>query len=175
MGSVGTPVVRRMIDVADARHDRRELLESVGLSSDPAGVDWAGDSIDEEVYYELLERISGTDDPGFPFRYARALSPDDFGALGLAIKTAPTLRAALERLARYVLVLSDTLRYELVDQPDGAAFVLLGRPHHRRGAARQMDCRTGCHGSSGSHAGQSLFKTGLPDSGFYIRYQRTRS
>jgi AraC-like DNA-binding protein len=112
----------------------------VGLSSDPAGVDWVGDSIDEEIYYGLLERIAGTDDPGFPFRYAQALHPDDLGALGLAVKTAPTLRAALERLARYVLVLSDTLRYELVDQPDGAAFVLLGRPHHRRGAATANEC-----------------------------------
>ena len=135
MGSVGTPVVRRMIDVADERHDRNELLESVGLSSDPAGVDWVGDSIDEEIYYGLLERIAGTGDLAFPFRYAQALHPDDFGALGLAIKTAPTLRAALERLARYVLVLSDTLRYEFVEEPDGAAFVLVGRPHHRRGAA----------------------------------------
>ncbi len=140
MGSVGTPVVRRMIDIADERHDRSELLDSVGLSSDPAGVDWAGDSIDEEIYYGLLERIAGTDDPGFPFRYAHALHPDDLGALGLAVKTAPNLRAALERLARYVLVLSDTLRYELVDEPDGAAFVLVGRPHHRRGAAIANEC-----------------------------------
>jgi hypothetical protein len=119
MGSVGTPVVRRMIDVADERHDRDELLESVGLSSDPAGVDWAGDSIDEEIYYGLLERIAGTDDPGFPFRYARALHPDDLGALGLAVKTAPTLRAALERLARYVLVLSDTLATSSSTNPMG--------------------------------------------------------
>ncbi|MDW3215637.1 MAG: AraC family transcriptional regulator ligand-binding domain-containing protein [Ilumatobacteraceae bacterium] len=129
-----------MIDVADERHDRNELLESVGLSSDPAGVDWVGDSIDEETYYGLLERIAGTDDLGFPFRYAQALHPDDLGALGLAIKTAPTLRAALERLARYVLVLSDTLRYELVDERDGAAFVLVGRSHHRRGAAIANEC-----------------------------------
>lgn len=140
MGSVGTPVVRRMIDVADERHDRDELLESVGLSTDPAGVDWAGDSIDEEIYYGLLERIAGSADPGFPFRYAQVLHPDDLGALGLAVKTAPTLRDALERLARYVLVLSDTLRYELADEPGGAAFVLVGRPHHRRGAAIANEC-----------------------------------
>lgn len=140
MGSVGTPLVVRMIDVADERHDRADLLESVGLTSDAAGVDWAGDAIDEEVYYGLLERIAGAADPGFPFRYATALHPDDLGALGLAIKTAPTLRAALERLARYLLVLSDTLRYELVDEVGGATFVLDGRPHHRRGAAIANEC-----------------------------------
>ncbi len=140
MGSVGTPVVRRMIDVADERHPRCELLASVGLSADPAGVDWAGDSIDEEIYYGLLERIAGPTDPEFPFRYAQALHPDDLGALGLAIKTAPTIRATLERLARYVHVLSDTLRYELIDEPGGAVFALVGRPHHRRGAAIANEC-----------------------------------
>lgn len=140
MGSVGTPIVRRMIEVADDRHDRGELLASVGLSPDPTGVDWAGDSIDVEIYYGLLERITGGTDPGFPFRYAEALRPDDFGALGLALKTAPTLRAALERLARYVLVLTDTLDYELVDEADGCVFALVGRPHHRRGAAIANEC-----------------------------------
>jgi AraC-like DNA-binding protein len=140
MGSVGTPVVRRMIDVAGDRHDRDDLLAGVGLSPDPDGVDWAGQSVDEETYYELLERIAGTTDPEFPFRYARALQPDDLGALGLAIKTAPTLGAALERLVRYVLVLSDTLQYELVDEPSGRVFALVGRPHHRRGAAIANEC-----------------------------------
>ncbi len=137
---MGTPVVRRMIDVADERHSRDELLAGVGLSPGPAGVDWAGDSVDEEVYYGLLERIAGPPDPGFPFRYAEALHPDDLGALGLALKTAPTIRAALERLVRYVLVLSDTLRYELVAEPGGSVFVLVGRPHHRPGAAIANEC-----------------------------------
>ena len=140
MGSVGTPVIRRMIDVADDRHDRDELLASVGLSSNPVGVDWVGDSVDEETYYDLLERIAGPTDPGLPFRYAHALHPDDVGALGLAVKTAPTLRAALERLARYVLVLSDTLRYDLIDEPGGCTFALVGRPHHRPGAAIANEC-----------------------------------
>lgn len=140
MGSVGTPVIRRMIDVADERHDRNELLASVGLSADPAGVGWAGEAIDEEIYYGLLERIGGPGDPELPFRYAQALHPDDFGALGLAIKTAPTIRAALERLVRYVLVLSDTLRYELAAEPGGSVFALVGRPHHRSGAAIANEC-----------------------------------
>jgi len=129
-----------MIEVADSGHSRDELLAGVGLSPDPAGVDWAGDSIDEEIYYELLERIAGETDPEFPFRYAQALHPDDLGALGLAVKTAPTLRAALERMVRYVLVLSDTLRYELAVEQGGCAFALVGRPHHRRGAAIANEC-----------------------------------
>jgi AraC-like DNA-binding protein len=139
MASIGTPVVRRMIDVAHDGHDRTDLLASVGLSADDGGVEWAGDGIDEEAYYALLERIAD-DDLEFPFRYARALRPDDLGALGLAIKTAPTVEAALERLIRYLLVLSDTLEYELTTTPAGRRFALVGRPHHRRGAAIANEC-----------------------------------
>lgn len=140
MGSVGTPVVRRMIQVAHGPHDPTELLARVGLSPEPEGPSWAGQSVDEGTYYDLIEHIAGPDDHDFPFRYAEALAVDDLGALGLAVKTAPTVEGALERLVRYVLVLSDTLEYELADTPSGRVFTLTGRPHHRRGAALANEC-----------------------------------
>lgn len=140
MGSVGTPVVRRMIEVAHGPHHREDLFERVGLSAQPEGPAWAGEAIDAERYYDLIEHIAAPDDHGFPFRYADALGADDLGALGLAIKTAPTLGGALERLVRYVLVLSDTLEYELSDASEGRLFALTGRPHHSRGAAVANEC-----------------------------------
>lgn len=140
MGSVGTPVVRRMIQVAHGPHDPDDLLERVGLPAEPEGPSWAGQSIDEDTYYDLIEHIAGPDDHGFPFRYADALHVDDLGALGLALKTAPTIEGALERLVRYILVLSDTLEYELTDAAAGRVFALTGRPHHRRGAALANEC-----------------------------------
>jgi AraC-like DNA-binding protein len=84
--------------------------------------------------------VAGPEDHGLPFRYAEALHPDDLGALGLALKTAPTVADALRRLVRYILVLSDTLEYELLDRPWGQAFTLNGRPHHRRGASLANEC-----------------------------------
>ena len=140
MGSIGTPVVRRMIQVAHGPHDPDELLASIGLSPASDGAAWTGEAVDEETYYALIERIAGTDDHEFPFRYGQALHTDDLGALGLAIKTAPTVEDALDRLVRYVLVLSDTLEYEFRDLPDGRVFALTGRPHHRRGAALANEC-----------------------------------
>jgi AraC-like DNA-binding protein len=140
MGSVGTPVVRRMIQVAHGPHDPGELLDRVGLSAEPEGPSWTGQAVDEETYYDLIEHIAGSEDHGFPFRYAGALAVDDLGALGLAVKTAPTAEGALERLVRYILVLSDTLEYELVDVDEGRVFALTGRPHHRRGAALANEC-----------------------------------
>lgn len=129
-----------MIQVAHGRHDPDELLARVGLAAEPEGPSWAGQSIDEGIYYDLIEHIAGPDDHGFPFRYAEALDVDDLGALGLAVKTAPTVEGALERLVRYVLVLSDTLEYEFADAPAGRVFALTGRPHHRRGAAVANEC-----------------------------------
>lgn len=140
MGSVGTPVVRRMIQVARAKESTDELLASVGLSPEPEGPGWTGESVDEEAYYDLIERIVGIDDHSFPARYGDALRTDDMGALGFALKTAPSVREALSRLVRYVLVLSDTLEYGLVDRPWGQVFALNGRPHHRRGAAVANEC-----------------------------------
>jgi AraC-like DNA-binding protein len=140
MGSVGTPVVPRMIEAAHGPHHVNELLERVGLSPQSEGPSWTGESIDEETYYDLIEYIADPNDPGFPFRYAEAINADDLGALGLAFKTAATLEGALERLVRYILVLSDTLEHELVDAPEGRVFALTGRPHHRRGAALANEC-----------------------------------
>lgn len=142
MGSVGTPVIRRIIDVAQGPDSPEELLDSVGLRADSEAA-WAGESVDEEAYYGLLERVAGDHDHDLPFRYGAAIRADDLGALGLALKTAPTVEAALGRLIRYVLVLSDTLDYELVDEPGGRVFELVGRPHHRRGAALANECALG--------------------------------
>jgi AraC-like DNA-binding protein len=140
MGSVGTPVVLRIAQVARGRVTADELLAGVGLSRDAQTSRWSGESIDEDAYYGLLERAAGPDDDGLPLRYGAAIGPDDVGALGLAMKTAPIVEDSLRRLVRYVQVLSDTLEYELIDQPWGRTFALHGRPHHRRGAALANEC-----------------------------------
>lgn len=47
------------------------------------------------------------------FGYAEAIEIDRLGALGLAIKTAPTLGDGLERVVRYFRLLTDTAAYTL--------------------------------------------------------------
>lgn len=137
---MGTPIVRRMIQVARTQERPEDLLASIGLSPEPEGPGWAGESVDEDAYYGLIERIVDVDDHSFPVRYGEAFRSDDMGALGFALKTAPTIRDAIGRLVRYILVLTNTLEYELVDQPWGQVFALNGRPHHRRGAALANEC-----------------------------------
>lgn len=118
-------IVRRFVDASgDPRPG--ELLDSLGLPPVAAG----DERVEAARYYALLERIAAADDHGLPFRYARTVRPDDFGAMGLGMKTAPTLRGALERLVRYISVITDSLAYELVDE---GTLVIHGRSVRERG------------------------------------------
>lgn len=139
MSVVGGAVIRRIVEVSSGPDSHEELLASVGLSPNVARTDWMRESVHEDAYYELLETVTADDDFGLPFRYGKAIRVDDFGALGLAMKTANTLRDSLRRLVRYILVLSDSLEYELHDEVGGGQFVM-SRPGHRRGAQLANEC-----------------------------------
>jgi len=134
--------VRKMVAVYAGPEEPRTLLGSVGLCpADEADV--SGEeredgaalrrTVSEGAAYELIERLMAHDDGTLPLRYARAIGPDDFGALGLAVKTATTVRGGLERIARYLLLLTDTATYGVQERPGGAAFVLQGRLARRPG------------------------------------------
>ena len=143
MGVVGGSVIRRIVQAGTGPETPAELLASVGL---PPEVDPAGalqEFVGADAYYDLIERMAGPADHAFPFRYAEGFVPDAMGALGLAMKTAGTVGDALQRLVRYILVLTDTLEYELVEEPGGRRIVLVGRPHHRRGARLANECALG--------------------------------
>ncbi|MCA9581914.1 MAG: AraC family transcriptional regulator [Myxococcales bacterium] len=135
MSMVTAQIVRRLAAVALGSESSETLLARVGIDSAIDTHTALTRVVDAETYYDLLERATGDNDTGLPFRYAVTITPDDFGAMGLAFKTAATVREALERLMRYILVLSDSLAYELCEDGSAWAFHVLGRPPHRRGAA----------------------------------------
>jgi AraC-like DNA-binding protein len=56
---------------------------------------------------------------------------DEYGALGLAWKAAPTLKASCARIERYARIWTDVVSYELRDHPQGTLLVL-----HREGDRR---------------------------------------
>lgn len=86
----------------------------------------AAEKIPDSAYFELIEwlRIRTRDDPALVFSYAREIQSNDLGALGLAIKSAPTLRDSLLRLERYFRLLTDTAVYSLREDSHPALFVL---------------------------------------------------
>ncbi|GAA1470487.1 AraC family transcriptional regulator [Microbacterium thalassium] len=141
MSVVRGPVIRRVIDAARGAGARDELLASVGLSASASPLEAAKEIVGSDAYYDLLERVTASGDHTLPLRYAALLQPDDLGALGLGLKTAATVREALLRLGRYILVLSDTLEYEL--RPGDHPTLVMSRPSHRRGAQLANECALG--------------------------------
>lgn len=140
MSVISARIVRRIVDVSRGPEPASVLLGSTGLEAVPASAPDDVGLVASELYYGLLERCCA-DDPALPLRYGQAIQPEDFGAFGLALKTARDVRDVLERLARYILVVSDTLSYEL--REDGAhwTFVLGGRvADERRGVQLANEC-----------------------------------
>ncbi|WP_299684166.1 AraC family transcriptional regulator [uncultured Tateyamaria sp.] len=91
------------------------------------------DKIPDSAYFELIEwlRCHTHDDPALVFSYAHEIQSNDLGALGLAVKSAPTLRDSLQRLERYFRLITDTAVYSLTEDTDPALFALETRtPEH---------------------------------------------
>ncbi len=83
-------------------------------------------------YFDLLDCIRSNhgDELALLEAYSRLIRIDDIGALGLAIKTAPTLRASLERVERYWKVVTDTAVYRLDVSGERAFLVIEARTGH---------------------------------------------
>ena len=131
MGFVTAIFARRMIQAAGESVDGPALLRSIGLEPDePLDVT---EMIADDAYYDLLERIAAKMENAFelPLRVGPLMRPDDYGALGLAWKSAPTIRSSLERVERYCRLWTDNLTYEICDRDDGIDFIV-----HRFGERR---------------------------------------
>lgn len=130
MGAVTSLFVRKMVDAAGSDVDTHRLLQSVGLDPD-APVD-PKTMIASTAYYQLLERIArDTDVTELPLRTGASMRCDDYGALGLAFKAAPTLHGSYSRVARYARLWTSVVEYELQPDGNGTWFIL-----HRSGPRR---------------------------------------
>jgi AraC-like DNA-binding protein len=141
MGAVTAQILRKVVEVSHAPIGAGALLASAGLPLEMQDAAAARLLVPADTYYTVLEQCAGADDPGLPFRYGAAVRPEDFGALGLALKTAHSVGEALERLVRYILVVTDTLQYQLTAERGGRRFLLQGRPfEQRRGVQLANEC-----------------------------------
>jgi AraC-like DNA-binding protein len=131
MGSVTSIFARRIVQAAGDDIDGRAMLESIGL--DPEEPLDVTRMVSDQVYYDMLERIARemAKAQELPLRVGAIMRLDDYVALGLAWKSAPTVRASLERVERYCRLWTDNMTYEVRPQTDGILFVL-----HRIGERR---------------------------------------
>jgi AraC-like DNA-binding protein len=120
VGQITSLFVHKVIRQVDDGVDKHALLDSVGVDpeapADPSVMVSAAD------YYAYFANAARLDPNGIalPLRTGASMRCDDYGAFGLAWKTAPTLRASCERAGRYARVLTSVATYEVHDDDDGA-------------------------------------------------------
>ncbi|MEM6784015.1 MAG: AraC family transcriptional regulator ligand-binding domain-containing protein [Bacteroidota bacterium] len=122
---------RKVVAAASDEVDRAALLRSVGLTQDaPPDPSYM---LKAEAYYDFFERVAHADGSGvtLPLRAGASMRCNDYGALGLAMKSALTLGGTFERAARCVIVLTNVAQYE-VERTSGEAFMHLHREGKRR-------------------------------------------
>lgn len=130
MGVVTSLFVRKMIAAAGDAVDQDALLNSIGI--DPSSGTNPKTMVADTAYYELLERIADQIDvTELPIRTGHSMRCDDYGALGLAFKAAPTLFGSYSRIERYARLWTSVVEYELRPVEKGTLFIL-----HRAGARR---------------------------------------
>lgn len=131
MGQITSLFVHKVIRQVDDSLDKRALLSSVGVSPDDP-VDPKAMVADTD-YYGYLERIARSDPNAIdlPLRVGASMRSDEYGAFGLAWKSAPNLRGSCERAERYARVLTNVTRYEVRDAGEGVYMRL-----HRHGERR---------------------------------------
>ena len=93
-------------------------------------------------YFDLIDfiRRHHPDEFALVKAFATSVGVDHLGVLGLAMKTAPTLRASLERVDRYFRLVTDTAVYRLDDTCDPALLTFEARTADHPA----LDLRTEC-------------------------------
>lgn len=131
MGRVTSLFARKVVDEVLGPADKDALLRTLRLERD-GPVD-PTHMIEDVEYYDFLERVAAvdTEPTTLPLRVGAAMRCDDYGAFGLAWKSATTLRGSLDRAVRYGLVLTSVTGHE-VEPTSSGAYLHLHREGERR-------------------------------------------
>lgn len=134
MGQVTSLFARKVVGVAGDAIDARAVLASVGVDVDAP---WdPKQMLDEDDYYGMIELMSEQMDiTPLPLIVGDAMRPDEYGALGLAWKSAPNLLGSFSRVARYWRLWTSFTQYELKNTDRGVFFM------ERREGPRRLGMR----------------------------------
>jgi AraC-like DNA-binding protein len=101
-----------------------DLLSQLGLA--PEGPVDAGKMVPAAAFYDFFSTVveRDPDSTALPLRIGASMRSDEYGAFGLAWKSAPNLRGSYARSARYGHVLGSAETYSLEATNDGLFFNL---------------------------------------------------
>ena len=126
MGWISTVFVHKALDAAVALGcvdpgTRLALFDSVGV--EPSATIDPSAMVSDSEFFGLLERIAELDERGrsVPIHMGPSMRCDDYGAFGLAFKSAVDLAGSFRRVERYGRVVTSTANYAIVSG-DGSSF-----------------------------------------------------
>lgn len=124
MGQITSLFVYKVVAQAAAGVETSDLVNAMGL--DPEGPVDAGRMVSSADYYAFFAALEARDPTGvgLPLRIGSAMQCDEFGAFGLAWKSAPDLRGSYLRSERYGRVLGNAETYFLEPHDDGVYYTL---------------------------------------------------
>ena len=131
MGQITSLFVRKVVGVIETDADKAALLHAVGV--DPNEPVNPAQMVADDDYYTFFEGAAAVDRHAttLPLRAGASMRCDDYGAFGLAWKSATTLRESCARAERYARVLTNVSTYEVESRDEGAYMRL-----HRQGERR---------------------------------------
>jgi AraC-like DNA-binding protein len=137
MGQITSLFVHKVIDQVHHEQDKRKLLESIGIDlNDPVNPKFL---VADTDYYAFFERVARSHPNGtqLPLRVGASMRCADYGAFGLAWKSALNLRGSFSRAERYARVLSSVSTYQVRENDEGV-YMELHRDGDRSNAGLRL-------------------------------------
>jgi AraC-like DNA-binding protein len=124
MSQITSLYVYKVVGQASPGVETRDLVEGLGLK--PDGPIDPSQMVSSADYYDFFAALADRDPDGLilPLRIGAAMRSDEYGAFGLAWKSAPSLRGSYKRSERYGHVLGSAETYSLEETADGLFFNL---------------------------------------------------
>ena len=124
MSQITSLYVHKVLSYVSVGVETVDLVETLGIDSD-APID-PKQMVSSNAFYDFFAALGARDPDGLtlPLRVGASMRSDDYGAFGLAWKSAPNLRGSYFRSERYGRVLGSAESYALQKTDDGWLFQL---------------------------------------------------
>ena len=124
MAQITSLYVYKVVSQASPGVETRDLMGKLGLSVD--GPIDPTQMVSSSEYYDFFAALVDRDPNGLllPLKIGAAMRSDEYGAFGLAWKSAPNLRGSFARAERYGHVLGSAETYSLEETAQGTLFNL---------------------------------------------------
>lgn len=124
MSEITSLYVYKVVEQVSDGVETQDLVKELGLT--PDGPIDPSQMVSSAQYYDFFAALADRDPRGLelPLRIGAAMRSDEYGAFGLAWKSAPDLRGSYIRSERYGRVLGNAETYSLEQSADGLLYNL---------------------------------------------------